>query len=136
MTLPFKHTLSVRFVDVDALGHTNNAHYFTYFEEARVAYFNALGYSRKNFVEDCIFILAHASCDYKSPSFFNETLDVYTGITELKNSSFVMEYEIKERETGRLVALGKTVQVTFDYKNKRVIRVPQSLKDRMAKLGT
>lgn len=133
MSLPFKHSLKVRFVDVDALGHTNNAHYFTYFEEARVAYFDALGYSRKNFVEDCTFILAHASCDYKSPSFVNEMLDVYTGITELKNSSFVMEYEIKEHESGRLIALGKTIQVTYDYKNKRVIRVPQLLKDRVLK---
>ena len=38
----FKHRtkLDIRFVDIDAFGHVNNAHYLTYFEQARVRYFD------------------------------------------------------------------------------------------------
>ena len=38
----FKHSMrpEIRFVDIDAFGHVNNAHYLTYFEQARVKYFD------------------------------------------------------------------------------------------------
>ena len=35
---PFTHPIEVRFRDLDALGHVNNAVYLTYLESARIAY--------------------------------------------------------------------------------------------------
>lgn len=132
--LKHKHILIVRFKDVDALRHTNNAVYFSYLEEARMSYFKALGYTQEQFLTDCPFILAEASCQYKSPSFMGETLDIFCGVTEIKNASFMMEYEIKEQKTQRLVALGKTAQVTFDYKKSKVIPIPEELRKKIENL--
>ncbi|HBQ20753.1 MAG: hypothetical protein A2Z91_08215 [Deltaproteobacteria bacterium GWA2_38_16] len=129
--LHHKHTLTIRFFDVDAMGHTNNAVYFTYFEEARMSYFMALGFTQKKFLEECPFILANASCDYKSPSYMGDILDIYTGVTQLKNASFVMEYEMKTRKDQRLVAQAKTILVTFDYKAQKVIPIPKELKQQI-----
>ena len=38
----FRHqtNIQLRFKDIDALGHVNNANHFTYFEVARVRYFD------------------------------------------------------------------------------------------------
>ncbi len=49
--------LSVRFSDIDAMGHVNNAVFFTYFEEGRKEFL----YSLFNIInpEDYSFILAH-----------------------------------------------------------------------------
>ena len=124
----FKHSLMVRFRDVDMLGHVNNAVYFTYLEEARMAYLTSLGYRAKNFQKECPIILASASCDYKSAAFLNERLDIYTGVTEIKNASFVLSYEIKDQQTQRLVAEAKTVLVTYDYAAKKVIPIPPALR--------
>ena len=41
---PYKHKtpIQIRFKDIDKLGHVNNANHITYFELARVDYFEAL----------------------------------------------------------------------------------------------
>jgi acyl-CoA thioester hydrolase len=41
--VPFVHTERVRFRDVDAMGHVNNAVYSTYLEQARIAYLKPIG---------------------------------------------------------------------------------------------
>ena len=38
-TFAHAHPIEVRFADTDAMGHVNNARYLTYFEIARVAYY-------------------------------------------------------------------------------------------------
>ncbi len=131
MSFKHQHTLSVRFSDADMLAHTNNAVYFSYMEEARLSYFGKLGYEAKEFHKRCPFILASASCDFKSPSFITEELVVYLGVTEIRRSSFIMEYEIKEKSSQRLVALGKTTQVTYDFGNHKVMSVPQELREKI-----
>src|SRR5947207_2709553 len=59
--LPFRvrTAVDIRFRDVDALGHVNNAVYFTYFEIARSAYFAAVQ-GRRLGVEDFGIVVAEA----------------------------------------------------------------------------
>ena len=38
----YKTPISIRFADIDAFGHVNNAIYLTYFEMARSAYWNEI----------------------------------------------------------------------------------------------
>lgn len=133
MSHGFKHSLIVRFRDIDMLGHVNNAVYFTYLEEARMKYFVTLGYEAKEFQEKCPVILAHAECDYKSPAYLHEILDIHMNVIEIKNASFVIEYEIKDQKTQRLVAKAKTILVTFDYETQKVIPIPTNLKEKIKK---
>ena len=65
MALKFKHTLNVRWRDADGLAHTNNSVYFTYFEEARLAYIMALqGGLNPDIKRTFNFIVARAGCDF------------------------------------------------------------------------
>lgn len=132
-------TIPVRFVDVDSMGHVNNAKYMTYFEEGRVAYFKKIpqldfrnfgkeGESKKSF------ILAEVTCQFKSPAALGETLIVSTGVTSTSRSSFVMEYEIVETSSGRLVATGRSVQVCFDYDQGKSIPLSEDLKKAFQKI--
>ncbi|MBI2608944.1 MAG: acyl-CoA thioesterase [Deltaproteobacteria bacterium] len=131
MKLKFKHSLHVRFSDVDGLAHTNNAAYITYFEEARLAYVKALGYDRARSLKDFSFILAHVSCDFKAPSFGGDSLDIFCGITRIGNSSFDMDYEVKDHKTGTLLASGKTVQVTYNYHENKVVPMMDKLRKKI-----
>lgn len=131
---PFKTTVKIpiRFADVDSMGHVNNAKYLTYFEEARVAYFKKIPVlDFRNFEKTTrkSFILAEVSCQFKSPAALGETLAVSTGVTSTGRSSFVMEYEIVEESSGRLVATGRSVQVCFDYGEGKSIPLTQEIKD-------
>ena len=114
----FRTTVDIRFRDVDALGHVNNAVYFTYFEIARSAYFAAVQ-GRRLGVEDFGIVVAEASCRYRSPAFYGERLIVEVATTSLRSRSFELRYRITAEDDGRLVAEGRTVLVAYDHRARR-----------------
>jgi acyl-CoA thioester hydrolase len=128
---PFKLevVVQVRFRDVDSLGHINNAVYFTYCEIARNAYWTKLFGTRRLALAN--FILARAEMDYRAQA--NEERNILVGIRvpQIGNTSFVFEYRILEEETRRLLAEGRSVQVTFDYQKNKKVPVPDLVRDRI-----
>lgn len=131
----FKTTQIVRFSDTDAMGHANNSHFFNYLEEGRVAYFKTLyaNYDLKKVTEVFPFILADIQCSFKAPLYAADKIDVWLGVTEIKNSSFVIEYDIIETAKNTLAATARSVQVCFDYQKGKSMPIPQDLLNRFKK---
>lgn len=111
---PIRIAITVRFRDLDAMGHVNNSVYLTYFEEARVAYYRALT-GKELDPSTFDFVIAEITCTYRSPARLGEVLEVGIRASEVRSRSFVFEYVITERESKRLVATGRSVQVAYDY---------------------
>ena len=109
----FRYPIDVRFRDLDAIGHVNNAVYLTYFEMARIAYW--LQVTHRTEIADLDMILARAEIDYRSPLVFGETIEVGVGCTSLGRSSFVLELDAHERASGRLVAECRKTLVYYDF---------------------
>jgi acyl-CoA thioester hydrolase len=65
-------------------------------------------------------VITEATCRYRSPAYLGEVLVVGVRATEIRRSSYAMEYEIRERASERLVATGRTVQVAFDFARRRI----------------
>lgn len=126
---PFTMEHRVVFRDVDMLGHVNNAVYATYFETARLEYLYAVGGEAANSFP---LILAEITITYKSPAFLRETLEVGARVAEVRNSSFVVDSQIIEKSTGRLVATSRAVIVHYDYAAKRSAPLPQEWRERFA----
>ena len=114
----------VIFRDLDVLGHVNNAVYATYFETGRMEYLAELGEA-----SPMSLILAEVTITYKSPAFMRERLHIGTRVTEIRNSSFVVEGQIVEEQTGRLVATSRAVLVHYDYAEGRSRPIPQEWRD-------
>jgi acyl-CoA thioester hydrolase len=119
--------IEVRFKDVDAMGHVNNAVYFTYFENARIAYWKALGLSRPK--GEVAYVLARAECDFRSPTTLEDEPICHVRVGAFGRSSFTFEYLLRDRRSGRTVAEGRTVQVVFDYAAKAVRLLDDGLKE-------
>ncbi len=130
----FRHNvlIQVRFKDVDQMGHVNNANHFTYFELARVMYFNEVVNEIIEWKEQGI-ILAHMEIDYKRPVLLTDEVYVYSRVSKLGAKSFDVEYKIVVMENGKevIAASGKSVQVCFDYTNKKTINVPELWKQKI-----
>ena len=122
ITYPFHITLEVQFRDLDAMGHVNNAVYFSYMETARIKFMQTVGQTQSGSM-----IVAEATCTYKSAAKLNEVLVVGIGISRFGTKSFDMHYRL-ETDTGRLVALGKTIQVMYDYQAEQSCPVPEDFK--------
>jgi acyl-CoA thioester hydrolase len=118
----FRTTFEVRWRDLDAMAHVNNAVYFTYLEHARVHYMRHLGLAPDD-PTDIRMIMAEASCRYLSPLRLGELVTVHIRVAEMRNSSFTYEYEITGND-GRLAATARTVQVCYDYNEARPARIP------------
>jgi acyl-CoA thioester hydrolase len=133
-TTPFRvrHPVEVRFRDVDAMKVVNNAVYFTYLEQARLAYWLAAVGSQR--LDEIQVIVAHAECDYRSPATLGDPLEVRIRVSSVGRSSFVCEYEVVDVRDERQVATARTVQVMYDYKTSKVIPVPDDVRTRFERL--
>lgn len=122
--------LQIRWGDMDALGHVNNAVYLTYFEQARVNYFAVLklwdgGMQRFGA------IVARAAIDYKLPLFVEPNIYVATRCARLGNRSFDIEQHLfRHKDEGdTLVAQAMITVVSFDYEANTSISIPQHWRD-------
>jgi len=118
----FSIELEVRWRDLDALGHVNNAVYFNYLEEARLRYMREMG-ATVDSPADVSVIIAEVQCQYKSPLGLGERATILARVSELRNSSFIFEYQILGGD-GRLAATARTVQVCYDYQAARPVPIP------------
>lgn len=115
---PFVHRETVRFRDLDALGHVNNAVYLTYLEQARVAFLTPAGY------EPGLMILARAEIDFRSPLELGEMVEVLLTPTRIGEKSFELSYELRADE--RVVAEARTVIVAYDYERRESRPLPEA----------
>lgn len=108
----------VRWDDIDALGHVNNAKYLTYAQEARFHWSFYQFYERNetpNFID---MVVARAEVDFILPIYEGGTfVDVYIWVESIGNSSFVLNYEISLK--GVLHARVTSVQVATSTETKK-----------------
>ena len=107
------YTITVRFRDLDALGHVNYAVYLTYLEEAFSRFWaGILASAGKAMVPgDPGCITVRAEIDYRTPAQFGEIISVTVWVSAIGKSSFTAAYRITDQSTSRLIADAKTVQV-------------------------
>ncbi len=138
--VPVQVPIPIRWRDLDALGHVNNAVYLTYFEVARLGYIRALlGDDIQRDPRTLLpvgfqFILAEVRCSFRSPATLSDRLIVAIWVSQVGRKSFVFEYHISDEVTGRLVAEGCSTQVWYDYAAGESRTVPGEVVERMERL--
>ena len=109
--------MEVRFRDLDALGHVNNAVLLTYVEQARLRWWEdfLLGRSFK----DHGFLIARTEIDYRKPIFFHDSIRVELRCHQIGTSSFSLGFLVLREKDDVVLAEGQTVQVMLDFKTNR-----------------
>ncbi len=120
----FVYRDTVRFRDVDAMGHVNNAVYLTYLEDARIAFLRPLGAD----VPDMI--LARAEIDFRAPLAEGDELEIGVRPVRVGTKSFELEYEVRVGD--EVAAEAKTVIVSYDYASGRPVAVPDHWREKLA----
>ena len=122
----FTTPVSVRFQDIDALGHVNNAVIITYFEEGRKAFF--LDHFQDGDPTAFNFILARIESDFLHPVRLPHTPEVRLWVEFVGQTSFGFIYELADpQNTDTLLARGRSVQVCFDYAKREKTPVPAAM---------
>jgi acyl-CoA thioester hydrolase len=103
----FTNKQYVRWGDLDAFGHVNNATYLIYAQEARFAW--------SKMIE---MVVARAEVDFIAPIYTGDIyIDVEIWVNKIGTSSFGVTYEMKNGD--ELLAVVKTVQVTVSMDTKK-----------------
>jgi acyl-CoA thioester hydrolase len=117
----FQNKQYVRWGDLDAFGHVNNATYLIYAQEARYAWSKMLE-----------MVVARAEVDFIAPIYTGDIyIDVEIWVNKIGNSSFGVTYEMKNGE--ELLARVKTVQVTVSMDTKKSRPINESERDFLSK---
>lgn len=126
----FDVELTVRYRDLDTLGHVNNAVYGTYLEQARVRYFDRV---LAEPFEEREMVLAHLDVDFRRPVELDDgSVRVACGVTDLGESSIRMAYEVYASGTDEApepAATAESVQVAWDGEGSRP--VPDDWRERI-----
>lgn len=117
----FSHPIHVIFRDLDGMRHVNHAVYLSYAEAARSLYWMQV--TGIQTLEEFDFVLAELTARYRASAQLHDRLVVSCGVTELRRSSFLMEYEMRDAATGKLVFEMTSVQVMYDYATGQVLPI-------------
>ena len=133
-TFNFSLPIQIRWNDLDALGHVNNAVYVTYFEVAR-GYFMLEAAPGWNWKKD-MFLIASVKVDYRKELLLtSQDVRVYIKVANLGNKSFELHYAIASQKGEERVihATGSTTQVMFDLVEKKSIEIPDWVRTSLEK---
>ena len=116
----------VRWDDLDAFGHLNNAKYLTLIQEARFQWSYVDGKVRAEAPTLIEMVVGRAEVDFIAPIYEGGRFyDVTLWVESIGGASFKLAYEITG-EDGTLHARGLTVQVTVDMETKKSRRLNEA----------
>lgn len=124
--------VTIRFSDLDLFGHVNNAVYLTYFEEARVKYFDeVVGYDYDWSKEGVI--LARFEVDFILPVLFKDEVFIRTHCCRIGTKSFDLAYELFRIKDQKeiLLASATSVMVMYDYSAKKSILLSEEWRSKL-----
>ena len=127
----FSHAERVRYADTDAQGHVFFGNYYTYMDEAFMAYLGELGYPWARLVEMGVEIYYAASnCQYKGRAFFGDRLHIYPEISGLGNSSLTVAMRVIRAGDGeKVVAEGTITGVFMEIASGQSTPMPEAFRE-------
>ena len=123
--------IQIRFVDIDAMGHVNNAVYLSYFENARMHYFKYILGDDWDWEKDGIILLKN-EVEYLKPIRLFHSVQVVVQVEHIGTKSFALSYKVQVN--GEVYCKGMSTLVGYDNSNNVTIEIPSKMKEGLARL--
>ena len=121
---PFSTEITLYLSHMNYGGHLDNALLLSVVSEARARFFKSLGYTELD-VEGVGIIVADAALQYRSEAFHGEVMVVEMAAADFNQYGCDLLWRMRERQSQREVARGKTGIVCFDYATRKKAPLPQ-----------
>ncbi len=129
----FYQPIQIRYNDIDAQGHVNNAKYVTYIEFARFRYITEVGLWDGGSFLDLGLIVADAHVSYLAPIKLGQEIRVGVRVSKIGIKSMTLEYQIEDSKDGRVLATAETIMVSFNYKSQSTTLVSKTWRELISK---
>jgi acyl-CoA thioester hydrolase len=132
---PVTIEIPVLWSDEDSFAHVNNLAYLRWCEESRVQYLHRIALLPSQAPPRGVGpIVLNVACRYRLPLNYPDTVVIGTRVVRVGNTSFRMEHRIVSRAAGKVAAEAETTIVTIDYGTGASVRVPDSIRENIARL--
>jgi len=126
------YPIEVRFGDLDAFWHVNNARYLVYLEQARSRYMQEMGLVDGKSLWNLPLIVGDIHIRYRMPIELGDKVIVSMGVTRISGKTVTIEYEIASEDGTPLYASAESIMVSFDYHTKKSVPVSDDLRRRFS----
>lgn len=124
----FTTQLRVRYHEMDALGHVNNAVYQHYLEQAAVEHSEYLGFNQERYQEfGGVFVMRKIEIDYLRSAVAGDTLEVTTWLQQMRGPRAIRRYEIRKQGEDELLVSAEALWVWVDTVAMRPRAIPRQL---------
>jgi acyl-CoA thioester hydrolase len=114
--------------DMDYFRHLNNIVFFRYFESARIAYLERIGFQQELEGSGIGPILAATHCKFRKPITYPDVVHVGARTVEIGTDRFVMEYRLVSETLQAVAAEGGGTLVAFNYRDGRKTSLPEEIR--------
>jgi len=111
----FWYAVRVQFEHTDAQGRVFYAHYFRLLDQARCAYWEALGLSEDDVrqIENDT-VIVHLEADYTGPAALYDVVRIHVAVTRLGRASLHVAYRVVNERSGQDIVTARMVMVQVD----------------------
>jgi acyl-CoA thioester hydrolase len=126
--------LDIAWGEMDSYGHVNNVVYFRYFENARIAYLDRIGWMASMLESGLGPIIASTQARFRKPLTYPDRLLVGARISEMHNERVTFEYRLVSTKLNAVAAEGEAVVVSYDYRANAKTPIPDPIRKAIEKL--
>lgn len=122
MQKSFVYERKINYYETDKMGIVHHSNYIRFMEESRIAFLESNGMNYAEFErQGVVSPVVAVECRFKTPCTYGDNINIRVEIVEYKGVRFVYEYEMTNKETGEIVAIGKTEHCFTDETGKPII---------------
>jgi acyl-CoA thioester hydrolase len=125
-----KLELRIDWSDIDLFGHVNNLAILKYVQAARVLYLETIGLMKSQSENKTGPILANINCQFRKPLFYPGKVALYSGVDEIKNTSFRIHHAIYN-DNNEIAAVAQDIMVYFDYRTNAKLLLPDDVREKI-----
>src|SRR6187549_1489581 len=128
---PYTHGCPMRWGDMDAQGHINNAAYLDYLQEARVAFLLTGPSALHQLLDSGVLVVSHQLEYLKAVAFSERPLRIDLWVDSIGGSRFSIGYEVFDGEDS--IARARTTAVPFDLASSALRRLTAAERDALGR---
>ncbi|WP_024302157.1 thioesterase family protein [Pseudogulbenkiania sp. MAI-1] len=122
-----RKTITMRWGDMDAVGHLNNTYYFRYLEQIRIEWLDELGHGIDP--DGVGPVLASTGCVYRKELVYPATVVITIELEKLGNSSLKLHHRFfREGDEETVYAEADATLVWVDYRSGQTVRIPEPIR--------
>lgn len=126
--------ITIRYGETDMMGIVYHANYLLYFEDARAAFLEELGFPYER-IEQAGYLspVFHMECDYRKPLRYGDIAIVRTRIVQIRPTKTVYAYEVFQKgqdfEVDKPLATGRSTHCLVDSQTFKPVSIKKAIPD-------